>query len=225
MNQQAQKIELTAEKRTVTGKQVSRLRRQGWVPGVMYGHGYESVALQFEAHNLTRLLSRVGSSQLIGIRVKGAKEPEMALVRDVQRDPIRGDLLHVDFYRVQMTERLRAEIPLMMEGVSPVVARNEGMLLQGLSAVEVECLPADLVDAIAVDLTDLVALDQAIHVRDLAIPAGIEVLADPDELVVRVAPLPAEEEIVEEVAPEVVEEVEVITAAEEEEEEREAEEE
>jgi ribosomal protein bL25 (Ctc-form) len=173
MNQQAQKIELTAEKRTVTGKHVSQLRRQGWVPGVMYGHGYESVALQFEAHNLTRLLSRVGSSQLIGIRVKGAKEPEMALVRDVQRDPIRGDLLHVDFYRVQMTERLRAEIPLMMEGVSPVVARNE----------------------------------------------------DPDELVVRVTALPAEEEIVEEVAPEVVEEVEVITAAEEEEEEREAEEE
>jgi large subunit ribosomal protein L25 len=217
MGQQAQKIELTAEKRTVTGKHVSQLRRQGWVPGVMYGHGYESVALQFEAHNLTRLLSHVGSSQLIGISIKGAKEPEMALVRDVQRDPIRGDLLHVDFYRVQMTERLRAEIPLVMEGVSPVVTRNEGMLLQGLSAVEVECLPADLVDAIAVDLTDLVALDQAIHVRDLAIPAGIELLTDLDELVVRVTALAAEEEIVEEVAPEAAE-VEVITAAKEEEE-------
>ena len=218
MSQQAQKIELTAEKRTVTGKQVNQLRRQGWVPGVIYGHGYDSVALQFEAHSLTRLLSRVGSSQLIGISVKGTKEPETALVRDVQRDPIRGDLLHVDLYRVQMTERLRAEIPLVMEGASPVVAQNEGMLLQGLTAVEVECLPADLVDAIAVDLTDLVQLDQAIHMRDLAIPAGIEVLTDPDELVVRVTALPAEEEIIEEVAPEVVEEVEVITAAEEEEE-------
>jgi len=227
VNQQAQKIELTAKKRTVTGKQVRQLRRQGWVPGVMYGHGYDSVALQFEAHNLTRLLSRVGSSQLIGISVEGTKKPEMALVRDVQRDPIHGDPLHVDFYRVQMTERLRAEIPLVMEGASPVVAQNEGMLLQGLSAVEVECLPADLVDAIAVDLTDLVELDQAIHVRDLAIPAGIEVLTDPNEMIVRAVPL-AEEEVIEEMLEEElvpgVEEIEVITEAGEEGVEEEAEE-
>ena len=201
MSQQAERITLSAGKRTVTGKHVKQLRREGWVPGVMYGHGFESVALQFEERNLTRLLSRVGGSQLIQVAVEGTKEPEMALVRDVQRDPLRGTVLHVDFYRVQMTERLTAEIPLQMEGESPVIALNEGILLQGLSAVEVECLPGDLVDSIVVDLADLLEVDDSIHVKDLAIPSGIDVLTDPDELVVRVAPL-AEEEIIEEVVEE-----------------------
>ena len=201
MSQQAERITLSAGKRTVTGKHVKQLRREGWVPGVMYGHGFESVALQFEERNVTRLLSHVGGSQLIQIAVEGTKEPEMALVRDVQRDPLRGTVLHVDFYRVQMTERLTAEIPLAMEGESPVIALNEGILLQGLSSIEVECLPGDLVDAIVVDLADLLEVDDSIHVKDLAIPSGIDVLTDPDELIVRVAPL-AEEEVIEEIVEE-----------------------
>jgi large subunit ribosomal protein L25 len=125
----------------------------------------------------------------------------------------------VDFYRVQMTERLTAEIPLVMDGESPVVERGEGILLQGISAIEVECLPGDLVDAIAVDLADLVELDRAIYVRDLAIPGGIDVLTDPDEMIVRVVPL-AEEEVIEEIEEELFEleagEVEVIGEAKEE---------
>jgi large subunit ribosomal protein L25 len=219
MSQQAERITLSAGKRTVTGKHVKQLRREGWVPGVMYGHGFESVSLQFEGRNLTRLLSRVGGSQLIQIDVEGAKEPEMALVRDVQRDPVKGTVLHVDFYRVQMTERLTAEIPLLLEGESPVIVINEGILLQGLSTIEVECLPGDLVDAIAVDLADLLEVDDSIHVKDLAIPSGIDVLTDPDELVVRVAPL-AEEEIIEEIVEEELllgEEGEVVAEGEEEE--------
>jgi large subunit ribosomal protein L25 len=218
MSQQAEQIVLSAGKRTVTGRHVKQLRREGWVPGVMYGHGFESVALQFEERNLTRLLSHVGGSQLIQIAVEGTKEPEMALVRDVQRDPIRGTVLHVDFYRVQMTERLRAEIPLAMEGESPVIARKEGILLQGLSSIEVECLPGDLVDAIVVDLGDLLEIDDSLHVKDLPIPSGIDVLTDPDELVVRVAPL-AEEEVIEEIVEEELlpgEEVEVVAEGEEE---------
>jgi large subunit ribosomal protein L25 len=220
MSQQAERITLSAGKRTVTGKHVKQLRQEGWVPGVMYGHGFDSVSLQFEERNLTRLLSHVGGSQLIQIDVEGAKEPEMALVRDVQRDPIRGSVLHVDFYRVKMTERLTAEIPLAMEGESPVITRNEGILLQGLSAIEVECLPGDLVDAIVVDLADLLEIDDSIHVRDLAIPSGIDVLTDPDELIVRVAPL-AEEEVIEEIVEEELmpgEEVEIVAEAEAEEE-------
>ena len=204
MSQQAERITLSAGKRTVIGKHVKQLRREGWVPGVMYGHGFESVALQFEERNLTKLLSRVGGSQLIQIDVEGTKEPEMALVRDVQRDAVKGTVLHVDFYRVQMTERLTAEIPIAMEGESPVIALNEGILLQGISTIEVECLPGDLVDAIVVDLADLLEVDDSLHVKDLAIPSGIDVLTDPDELIVRVAPL-AEEEVIEEIVEEELE--------------------
>ncbi|MDY6877513.1 MAG: 50S ribosomal protein L25 [Chloroflexota bacterium] len=215
MNQQTEQVELTAEKRSVLGKQVRQLRRQGWVPAVMYGHDFVSMPLQFEAGNLTRVLSQVGGSQLIRIKVKGQKQPEMALVRDVQRDCIRGTLMHVDFYRVMMTERLTAEVPLSITGESPVMERKEGILLHGISTIEVECLPGDLVDAIEVDLSDLVEIDQALYVRDLAVPAGIEVLTSLEEMIVRVAPLEAEEEEEEEeILPE-AEEVEVITEAQE----------
>jgi large subunit ribosomal protein L25 len=219
MARDTEQVELTAEKRTVTGKQVRQLRREGWVPAVMYGHGFEPVPLQFEERSLAHILSKVGGSQLIGINVKGDKQPEMALVRDVQRDPIRGNFLHVDFYRVRMTERLTAEVPLVVVGESPVIEAREGILLQGISAIEVECLPGDLVDAIEVDLSDLVEIDQGIYVRDLAVPAGIDVLTDVDEMIVRIVPLEAEE-IEEEEEEELMpgaEEVEVITEAREEE--------
>ena len=213
MAQQTEMVGLVAEKRTVLGKQVKQLRREGWVPGVMYGHGFDSVSLQFEARGLRQVLSQVGGSQIVSVKIKGVKQPEMVLVRDVQRDPIRGTFLHVDFYRVEMTERLTAELPLAIVGESPVAVLGEGILLHGLSAIEIECLPGDLVDAIEVDLTGLVEVDQALYVRDLAVPAGIDVLTDEDEMIVRVVPIREEEEEIEEVEILEAEEVEVITEA------------
>jgi len=217
MAQRAEQVELTAEKRTVLGKRVKRLRWQGWVPGVMYGHGFDSIPLQFKARDLQQLLSQVGGSQLVSIKVKGQEQPQMALVRDVQRDPIRRTPLHVDFYRVKMTERITAEVPLEIVGESPAVEAGEGILLQGISTIEIECLPGNLVDAIEVDLSDLVEIDQALYVRDLAIPASIDVLTSPDEVIVHVVLMKEEEEEEEEelIMP-VAEEVEVITAAKEE---------
>jgi large subunit ribosomal protein L25 len=216
MNQQSKKVELEAQLRTVQGKQVKQLRREGWVPGVMYGHDFESVSLQFDEHSLGRFLSHVSGSQIVSIKVADQKEPEMALVRDVQRDVIKGTILHVDFYRVQMTERLTAEIPLVLIGESPVIQQHEGILLPGISAIEVECLPGDLVDELAVDLSDLEEIGQGVYVRDLAIPSGIDVLTDLDEMIVRVVPL-AEEEVIEEMLEEEllpgIEEIEVITEA------------
>ena len=212
MNQQAHhEIELAATQRSVSGRHVKQLRREGWTPGVMYGHNFESIPLQFEAKNLQRLLSHVGGSQLIKVNVEGQKQAEMALVREVQRDPIHQTVLHVDFYRVAMTERITAEVPLEIVGESYPVTQGEGILLLGISSIEVECLPGDLVDAIEVDLSDLTELDQALYVRDLAIPSGIDILTDVDEMIVRVVPMEEEEEELEEVEAEVAE-VEVLTA-------------
>jgi len=221
MNQRAQQIELAAKERSVIRKHVKQLRREGWTPGVMYGHDFAPVSLQFEAKNLRRLLSQVGGSQLISIKVEGHDEPEMALVRDVQRDPILPIVLHVDFYRVAMTERLTTEIPLIVIGESYPVTQNEGILLQGISSIEVECLPGDLVDSIEVDISGLAELDMGVYVRDLAIPSGIDLLTSIDEMIVRVVPLAEEEELeelLEEVIGDEVDEVEVITEAQEEEE-------
>lgn len=217
MAQQTEQVELLAEMRTLVGKQVKQLRRDGWTPGVMYGRHFDPLALQFSARKLGHVLSQVGGSQLIRIKIEGRDEPEMALVRDVQQDPVRGTVLHVDFYRVDMVERLTAEVPLMIVGESPIVKQGEGLLLYGLSTIEVECLPGDLVDAIEVDISDLVEIDQAILVRDLAVPAGIDILTDQDETIAHVVMMKEEaEEIIEEEEAE-VEEVEVITEAGEEE--------
>jgi large subunit ribosomal protein L25 len=190
------RVELEAQKRSVLGSKVKRLRREGWVPGVIYGRDFESVSLQFDRHDLRHVLSQVGGSQLVNIKIDGADEPESALLRDVQRNVITGDLLHVDFYRVMMTETITTEIPLLTTGESPVAEQKEGILLHGISEVEVECLPGDLVDALEVDLSELAEVGQAILVEDLAVPSGISILTDPDEMIVRLVPL---EEVVLEV--------------------------
>jgi large subunit ribosomal protein L25 len=155
----------------------------------MYGRNFESVPLKFDKYDLRDVLSQVGGSQLVNIRVADADEPEFALLREVQRDVITGDLLHVDFYRVMMSETITTEIPLLPVGESPVAEQKEGILLHGIAEIEVECLPGDLVDAIEIDLTDLTEVGQAILVDDLAIPSGISVLTDPDEMVARLVPL------------------------------------
>lgn len=209
MNQQAERVVLAAARRSLLGKKVKQLRGDGWVPAVVYGHGFEPVPLKMKAHELKDALSDVGGSQLIGLRIEDQDDPELVLVRDVQRDCILGDLLHVDFYRVVMTERITAEVPLVLTGESPIDKNNEGVVLQGIATLEVECLPADLVDAIEVDLADLTEVGQRVHVNDLAIPAGIEVISDPEEMVVQVVYVPeVEEEVPEELEVE-AEEVEV----------------
>jgi len=225
------RVELAAKKRTVLGSKVKRLRREGWVPGVIYGRDFDSVSLKFDKYKLRDVLSQVGGSQLINIKVEGSDEPESALLRDVQRDVITGDLLHVDFYRVMMSETITTEIPLLTVGESPVAEQKEGILLHGIAEIEVECLPGDLVDALEVDLTELTEIGQAILVEDLAVPSGIDILTDPDEVIARLVPLeevelerPAAEVEEELIMTEEGEEVEVIGEAEAEEAEEEEEE-
>ena len=183
------RVELAAKKRSVFGSRVKRLRREGWVPGVMYGRGFDAVSLKFDESELRGVLSQVGGSQLVNINVEGVDGPEFALLREVQRDVITNDLLHVDFYRVMMSETITTEIPLLTMGESPVAEQKEGILLHGIAEIEVECLPGDLVDALEVDLAELTEVGQAILVEDLAVPPGIEVLTDPDEVIARLVPL------------------------------------
>ncbi len=188
-----EQIELNVMPRTVKGKQVSALRRSGTVPAVLYGRRAEPVSLQANARELMRVLVRAGGSRLVALKVGDEHEPRMALVREVQREPIRGTLLHVDFYGVSMTEKITVEVPVRFEGASPAVARNEGVLTYGSDTIEIECLPGDLIDAIHVDLNGLEKVGDAIRVGDLKVPDTIKILAGPDDLVVRVTHLAAEE--------------------------------
>ena len=190
------RVVLKATRREVTGKQVNALRRSGKLPAVIYGHHTEPISITLEAHGAGLTLSKVGSSTLITVSVDGKEYP--ALVRERQRDFIRGTLKHVDFLAVSLTENIRAEVQIEFTGSSPAVKDLNAVLVTGLHSVSVECLPTDLPDRIVVEISGLAQIGDGIHVRDLQIPDKVRVLDDPDEMIV--VTTYAKEEVVEEVA-------------------------
>jgi len=205
-----EQIELKVQKRDVSGKKVKRLRREGIVPAVLYGRETESVALQVEERELSRVLAQAGEHRLIALQIGQSKKPQMVLTRDVQWDAITSRPIHADFYAVVMTEKITTEVPLVLVGKAPAAEKAGTILLQNLDEVEIECLPGDLIEAIEVDVSVLAEMDQAIYVKDLRVAPTIEVLTDAEELVAKVD-WAAREEVVEEVVPAAPAEVEVIT--------------
>jgi large subunit ribosomal protein L25 len=160
---------------------------------------------------LKQLLSKVGRNALISLKVDGDKKRRMVMLRDIQRDPLTGSLLHVDLFQVEMTHKVRADVPLVFVGEAPAAKSSRAMLIESLTELHVEALPADLPPHIEVDLSVLEEIEQAIHVRDVAAGDGVEVLTDPDQVIARV--MESKVEVIEEV----VEEVEEAEAVEEEE--------
>jgi large subunit ribosomal protein L25 len=181
-------VELNAEARTITGKQVRHMRREGIIPAVLYGPGFESRSLQLNAKEAEKALRQAGTSQLIALVIDGKKPPVQILIRTLQRHATGRNLIHLDLYQVEMTKTLTVEVPIVLIGESPIVARNDGILLQGAQSVEIECLPGDLIDAIEVDLSELTAIDQMVTIADLALPSAIRILSNMDEMIVRVNP-------------------------------------
>lgn len=174
-------IVLKATRRTVTGKQVKALRRQGQLPAVMYGHRVEPVSIALDAHEASLIIPRLGSSTIINIELDG--EQHAALVREKQKDFVSNRLLHVDFQVVSLTEKIRAAVRIDVQGASPAVKDFNAVIVTNLNQVEVEALPRDLPEHFAVDVAQIAAIGDAIYVRDLEVPQGVTLLADPDEII------------------------------------------
>jgi large subunit ribosomal protein L25 len=192
--------ELAVEPRAVLGKKVAALRRQGQTPANVYGHHLDSRAVQASTVELTHLLRSMGRNSLISLRIEGEDAPRTVMVRDVMRNPLDGKMLHVDFYQVNLTEKMKAEVPVVLVGTSEAVTTFGGVLMQTVDVIHVEALPADLPSEYTVDVSQITELEQAVHVRDLRIDeAKVTVLSDPDVVVARVAAprLAAEEEAAE----------------------------
>ncbi len=199
---------ISANVRNVIGKQVKALRREGRLPAVMYGYGLEPIAIDLDYREASRLLAGMTSSQFIQIDVEGTAHT--ALIREKQRDPIRGSLLHVDFLAVSMTEKLRASVGIELVGEAPAAREYNGIIVTNVEMLEVECLPKDLPERIIVDLSVLAEIGDAVYVREIDLPEEVAVLTDLDEVVVLVtAPVMEEEEEEEleeeELEPEVIE--------------------
>lgn len=175
------KIVLTATKRDVIGKQVKAMRREGKLPGVIYGRHLEPISISLDAHTAGLSLAKVSASSLVTINVDGTEYP--ALVRERQRDYIKGVLTHVDFLAVDMNEKLRTSVSLAFVGVSGAVKDYSGILVHNLERLEVECLPGDLPERINVDISLLKQIGDIIRVRDLVISDKVRILADEDETI------------------------------------------
>ena len=200
-------VSLKLETRAGIGEHLRALRRQGRLPGVVYGHNVDAVTVAVDAREFLRAYQKVGRNQLVDLQI-GEEAVRKALIREVQRNPRDGDLLHVDFYQVNLKEKIESDVPLEFEGEVELVAKGEADLQHGLHALKVECLPTDLPPVITVDISGLKEIDDEIRVKDLKLPAGVESLDEPDDLIVKVAA--HREEVEEEAAAPAAAEVPVV---------------
>lgn len=208
-----EEIVINANKREVVGKRTKGLRREGILPAVIYGRHIETQPLSLEHKETSRVLEGLSPSTLILLQVDG--EQHYVLVREKQRDVIRGSLLHVDFQDVLLTEKARSNVTIQLTGISPAVRDLGGILVQNLEELDVEALPRDLPERIEVDISPLEEIGDAIYVRDLQMTGEVDIMAEADDVIV-VVTLPAaeleveeeeevEEELLEGAEPEVIE--------------------
>lgn len=176
----SERIVIEAEPREIIGKQTSRLRREGWIPGVIYGRETPKT-VQMEQRALRRALRVVGTAHLADLSVGGATHT--VLVREIQQHATRGDIIHVDCMEVDMKSKLRASAAIVGTGEAPPEADGLGVATILLREVEIECLPEDLVAEIEFDLGLIATPEDVVYVRDLVAPKGVEILADPDTVV------------------------------------------
>lgn len=196
-----EQIELRATGRKLLGKKVRFLRRQGITPVHLFGHDTEPLALQCDRTQLEHVLTHSGKTRLIGLKLDRAKKLRSVVVREVQKNPLSGEIIHVDFYQVSMTEKIKVDIPITLIGEAPALKSKGNMLVHELNRLNVECLPDRIPDNVQVDISSLAEADQSIHVKDISLGEGITVLDDPEHVIVRVALLTIEKvEKVEKVA-------------------------
>lgn len=189
-----EEITLKASKRNVIGKQVNALRREGILPAVVYGRRMESIPISLDMREASRILEKAATSALIVLEVDGEKY--YTLVREKQRNPVLGTFRHIDFQAVSLTEKVRANVAIQLVGEAPAVDMYFGILVSNLEKLSVESLPKKLPERIEVDLSNLKEIGDALHVRDLVLPEGVEALDNPDEMVVVVI-APVAEEVIE----------------------------
>ena len=203
-------LTLQATKRDISGKKTRFLRRQGITPTHLFGHGLESLSLQCDTAELQHIIARARTTRLISLKIEDDKHPRSVFIREIQKDVIKGKLLHVDFYQIRKTEKMKADIPIVLVGEAPAMKQKGRMLTHSLINLSIECLPDKLPPQIEVDLGPLEEIEQAIYVKDIPLSPDITVFTDPDQMVVKVSEVRVLE--VEEVVAEVEAEAEEVEA-------------
>lgn len=182
-------LELTLDAREAQGKANKRLRREGMVPGVVYGKGEGSTNVQVDAKTFETLYRAAGRTSVVKFRLPGASRATSGFIKSVQRHPLTRQALHVDYYLVNLKVEMEVDVPLVFVGEAPAVEETGGTLLHNLSSVHVKALPNDIPHEISVDVSTLTSLDVAIHVADLNLNRDlVQVVTDGETLVATVVP-------------------------------------
>ena len=193
MNQLA--IDITH--RTTVGKKVKKLRQNGKIPIRLFGSGIDPIPMQADASSLGKILSQAGFNSPIFVNFDSSKEENVCFIREVQRDPITEELLHIDLLKVDMSKKVTVEVPVRLFGVPDAVKNLGGILLQSINSIPVSALPLSIPESISVDVTILVDFDKSIRIKDIEFGDGVDPERDPDTLIARVVPPRIDEEEVE----------------------------
>ncbi len=188
-----EKVVIEATLRTVKGKKVGAMRREGKLPAVLYGHKFDSTAITLNLREASRVLHGLTASSLIYIKLEGKEHA--ALVREKQRDYLRNILKHVDFQVVSLTEKIRAGVSIILEGTSPAVKDLNGLIITELDAIEVEAFPQDLPEKIILDLGKLAKIGDHLTVKDIVLSDKVQILANPDDVIAIVTMAKSEEAV------------------------------
>jgi len=187
----AQQVELAVAHREVTGKATKRLRKAGIIPANIFGHHEDSQSIQVDAKIFDRLRRSHGATSVITLRMPDSGT-QTALIRRMQRDPRTGRVIHVDFFRISMSERINVKVVLHFIGDAPAVKNEGGVLLHLLDTLEVECMASDIPESLDVDVSSLANIDDMLHATDVKLPANFTLLTDPNEGIAKVAATRAE---------------------------------
>ena len=174
------RLTLSATNRTVLGKKVRRLRREGVLPANVYGRGVDSTAIQLDGRDFRRAIRQAGIRSMFELAIEGEPQSRHVLVRGLDREGGTGDPIHVDFYQVDLNNPIQTTIAIRLTGVAPAVTDLGGTLLQNLETIAIRCLPLDIPEAIELDVSSLESFELSLNVGDLNVPAGVEVLVASD---------------------------------------------
>src|SRR2546428_5524249 len=186
-----------ASARQPLGKRSRRMLREGKLPAIVYGHNTEATPITLDRLEFQKVFVKSGRTHLVDLVLDGGRT-EKVLVREIQTHPRRLGPIHVDFYQVNLEEKIEVEVPIRLTGESAAVKRGDADILQPLHSIRVECLPSDIPEAFEVDLTPLEEIEAELRVSEITVPKGVTVLEDADELVVKIVhkrELKVEEEI------------------------------
>lgn len=198
-----QEIKLEAQKRD---KEKSKsLRKEGFIPAVLYGPKIKNLNLKVAQNEFRRVFKEAGESSLITLEVEGEKDKFLVLVHDFQRDPITGEFIHIDFYQPDLEKEVEAWVPIVTEGEAPAVKQLGGTLVKNVTEVLVRALPLKLPHEIKVDVSKLETFDDEILVKDLKVEEGVKIMKNPEDVIISVSPPEKVEEELEKAEEEMVE--------------------